>query len=1280
MAARQELKKPLLPHLSHKEPPDYLGNASWLGYLFFWCGFPLMKLGNSRALVPQDLPHCPAYCRSEMLVTDFLTIWESLKKSGKQSIVLALWKLFWKDILISGLTALCKGAGILSGPIFLYYFVDYASGNVRFKHEGVVLLAALAVTKLVELFAQRHWYFRVRILGAKLSSVMMASVYQKELALSSVGRQRYTSGEIVNLVAVDAYRLAELAFRLHWAWLVPMVLVGAFTIASVVVGLAALPALVIIIVVIVGFSPLIKAMQVAQRKFMEKQDERLRATTEVLQGMKVIKLQAWEEKFNLFLEEMRKEELNYLHETQQKKMYATIVYWLMPTFLTCLVFITCLLIGIPLKSTMVFTVLAIFRIIQDPVRMTPDVLSSFIQAHISFIRLENFLQEEELPEGEALATVGGSETITSDYVIRVDGASLRWHPEDPQPTLRALDVVIKRGEKVAVCGSVGAGKTSLLLALLGEMARSSGTVRICGRLAYVSQGAWIQSMSVRDNILFGELMEGPRYKRVVRACALEEDMKCFSHGDLTEIGERGTNLSGGQKQRIQLARAVYNDADIYLLDDPFSAVDAHTSSHLFHECVMGALKDKTVVLVTHQMEYLPFVDTILVMQDGEIRQAGSYNDLLAAGDVFEKLVSAHETALHTVVDDKQRTRVDVQKAEGSEAQFQKIQKRLSREESLSDLKQAGASPDQLVKDEEIAPGKVGLGPYVSYFQVSGARLVPIVLVLSQILFSGFQLFGNVWLAQGLSNEALSSQVLIGVYCALSVACMLAFALRSQMIVLFGLQASRSFFTKLMNSLMKAPMGFFDATPSGRILNRASVDMSVIDLDIPFAISFVLGMGFDFLCIVIVVCLVTWQMIFVIIPALVVTMIAQRYNETALQQLNRINSTTKAPIVNKSAETWIGSATIRAFRQSERFKRENLRLIDRDTCAYIYKFVLVEWKVLHIEFCSTIMLVMSACLVILDENISGGFTGLAVTYALAFGSSLVVCIIQQSLLAIFVVSVERIRQYLDLPREAPAVIESNRPPSNWPQRGEVVLDNLQIRYRERTPLVLKGISCTFHGGHKIGVVGRTGSGKTTLISALFRLVEPANGTIFIDGIDICSIGLHDLRFKLGIIPQEPVLFHGTVRTNLDPLNQYTDFEVWEALRKSKLDEVIQKLPLQLETPVSDQGENWSAGQRQLFCLGRVLLKRSQVLVLDEATASIDSATDAFLQRVIRDEFSACTVITVAHRIPTVIDSDMVLALRDGVAVEYDSPKKLIEQKNSLFALLVAEYWAQAGRTS
>eukprot|EP00250_Pteridium_aquilinum_P019390 c24411_g1_i1 orf=197-4072(-) len=1281
-ASHDDAKQPLLNKATHEEgrkalPPDYIGNANWFSYLIFRFPFPIMKLGYSKVLQLQDLPPCPAYCKSEVLVSHFLNIWEAQKKSGKQSIIVALAKTFWWEILTTGFTALLKGIGILSGPIFLYFIVEYASGLVRFKHEGIVLVVALGVIKILENFGQRHWYFGVRVLGSKVQSTLMAAIYQKELVLSSTGRQHYTSGEIVNYISVDAYRLCELAWRLHWGWLVPVVFIGAMAIAYVVVGVAMLPALVILVVGLVGLTPLIRSMQIAQRKFMEKQDERLRATTEILQGMKVIKLQAWEEKFNVFIQEKREMEFCYLSETQRKRNYATIVYWLMPMLLTCVVLLTCLLLHTSFTPTLIFTVLAIFRIIQDPVRMTPEVLAAFIQAQISFARLEKFLQEEELPEEEDLTNQNG-QSLTSEYAVRVDGACLSWIPNDPQPTLHDLNIVIKRGEKVAVCGPVGAGKSSLLLALCGEMPKLSGSVHLCGSVAYVSQTAWIQSITVRDNILFGKPFNKALYDRVVQACALQEDMKGFSHGDLTEIGERGINMSGGQKQRIQLARALYSDADIYLLDDPFSAVDAQTSSHLFHECVMGAMRDKTVVLVTHQMEFLTFVDSILVMQDGGIKQAGSYTDLMMAGDVFQKLVSAHEQALHSVIDDKPEKEEREPEKEGSNTQFQKIQKRLSREESLAEMGKEGAST-QLVQDEEVVAGKVGLKPYINYVQISRAGLVTAFLLLSQLVFSGVQLTSNLWLAQNVSNAAVSSLLLIGLYSVLSLVCVFAFALRSHLVVELGLRASKYFFSSLMMCIMKAPMGFFDATPSGRILNRVSVDISVIDLDIPFSYASLLGTTCDVLSIVIVTCIVTWEMVLVIVPVLVIAQLLQRFYAAAARELNRINSTTKAPIVNNSAETMSGSATIRAFKQSERFRRRNLELIDRDASAYLYKFASIEWMVLRIDLSCTVVLIIASCLVLFNGSVSGGFTGLAVTYALALNSSLVVFCIWQGFLAIFIVSVERIKQYLDLPKEAPAVVESNRPPAQWPEKGEVSLQRLQIRYREHSPLILKGITCTFYGGQKIGVVGRTGSGKTTLISALFRLVEPAHGKIYIDGIDIGSIGLHDLRFKLGIIPQDPVLFQGTVRTNLDPLNQYTDFDIWEALRKSQLLDVIEKLPLRLESPVSDRGENWSTGQRQLFCLGRVLLKQSRVLVLDEATASIDSATDALLQSVIREEFSACTVITVAHRIPTVIDSDMVLTLSNGVAVEFDSPKKLVDRKESHFAQLVAEYWAQAGRS-
>lgn len=1259
-------------HIVEKDVP--MQQANIFSRLSFHWVRPLLKLGNSRVLELKDVPGIPAQDRAEKNVQDFLKAWNARKGQKRNpSVCRALLQCYWRDVLHTGFLAFLKGAGTVAGPIFLYFFVDFAAGNVAFAHEGPILAACLFVVKMIENFSQRHWYFGVRRLGMKVQSAVMAAVYEKELRLSSAGKRRHATGEIVNYISVDAYRLSELIWWMHWTWMVPFEIVVSLGILFAVVGLATIPGLILIILFILLITPLIMSMQSCQAEFMAAQDERLRATSEILSGMKVIKLQAWEDKFKGFISRMRALEFKWLTGTQQKRNYATILYWLMPTIVTAVVLITCILMNMTLTTTIVFTVLATFRIIQDPIRTVPDVLSAIIQAHVAFQRLDLFLQEEELPAD----AVKKDTHCFSEYAIRVDSATLSWDPEDLKPSLRNINLVVKRGEKLAICGAIGSGKSTLLYSILGEIPKLQGSVEVSGRVAYVAQSAWIQTGSVRDNILFGLPYDEGRYRNAVRACALEQDMKSFSHGDLTEIGERGINMSGGQKQRIQLARAVYNDADIYVLDDPFSAVDAQTAATLFHDCVMGALHQKTVLLVTHQVEFLPAMDSILVMQDGEIRQAGTYKDLLESGDAFLRLVRAHEEALHSVTGNGHSHPHEEEGGAGLQKVGSLLPRRLSREEILEKANRADAST-QLVQEEGKESGDAGWKPYVDYILVAGGGLAIVGMVVTQFAFSAAQLYSNMWLATEVSNASISSSLLITVYGLVSTLSVLFFFFRSAIMVNLGLKASNSFFHGFTNAIMKAPMSFFDSTPSGRILNRASVDMSVLDLDIPFCFGFVLALVFDLLGIVIATAIATWEIILVVIPALLLVQYLQKYYAAAARELSRINSTTKAPIVNNSSETISGAATIRAFDMTRTFQKKNLVLIDDDASLYFHKHASLEWLIFRIELSCSVVVTAAALLVILKNNISPGFAGLAITYVLALNNCQIFLSWWQCMFAIFIVSVERIKQFMQLPMEAPAVIESNRPPAQWPSKGKVVLESLQIRYRENSPMVLKGITCSLEGGQKVGVVGRTGSGKTTLISAIFRLVEPCGGKIYIDDIDICSIGLHDLRFKLGIIPQEPVLFRGTVRTNLDPLNQYSDLEVWETLDKCQLGKVIRRLPLQLESPVADQGENWSAGQRQLFCLGRVLLKRSQVLVLDEATASIDSHTDALLQRLIRDEFSACTVITVAHRIPTVIDSDLVLALRDGYLVECAPPKRLIEQKASLFGQLVTEYWAQAGR--
>lgn len=1276
------LSDPLLKETAAEETKvTPLSKAGIFNRLTFKWLDPLLRLGYSKTLELKDIPHLASEDEAFTAQRAFEEAWELQKNKNplrKQTILKALSKCYWKDMVVTGIFAFMRSAATISGPLFLRSFVQFAGRKQSFKYEKFILVGGLFAVKLIESFSQRHWYFNSRRTGMQMRSALMAAVYQKQLRLSSLGRRRHATGEIVNYIAVDAYRFGEFPWWLHYGWTVPLQMCVAIGILFATVGLATIPGLLIIILTVILNNPLAKSLQKCQAEFMTAQDERLRVTSEILNSMKIIKLQAWEEKFKELIENLRAVEFQWLSSAQFNRTYGTILYWMSPIITASIVFAACAIIGNPpLTATTIFTVLATFRVIQEPVRILPDVLAILIQVKVSLDRLDKFLQDDELrPDVVERKSIAGSQ-----YTIKIYQGILSWDPESSLPTLKGINLQIKKGEKVAICGSVGSGKSALLYTILGEIPKISGDVQVYGSVAYVTQTAWIQSGTVRDNILFGKPMDKIQYKKAIKACALDKDIESFAHGDMTEIGERGLNMSGGQKQRIQLARAVYNDADIYLLDDPFSAVDAHTASTLFNDCVMGALAMKTVVLVTHQVEFLPAADKILVMEGGEIKQAGGYEQILVAGQTFEQLVNAHKEAMNSADPINYPASVGSQRTDLSPLELPRMQSAsaLVREESVTDI---SINTGQLIAEEEREKGDVGLQPYCDYIRVAGGALLLLCIVLSQGAFVVGQVASNYWLASAILNPNIDSGLLVGVYASISL-CSGAFVYgRARLVVLLSLRASKAFFSGMINSIFRAPMAFFDTTPVGRVLIRASSDMSLLDVDIAWAYSFVFSAASDLIGMIFIISLVTWQVLLVVIPVLFITRWIQMYYLASARELTRINGTTKAPVMNNAAETALGVVTIRAFNMVERFKEKNLNLIDTDASLFFHTNAAMEWLILRLESLGNIVLFTSALLLVSlpSSSITPGFAGLSLSYALSLTSCQVFMVQWQCNLANFVVSVERIKQYMKLPSEPPGIIDSSRPPVSWPSEGRIQLENLKIRYRPNAPLVLKGINCTFKGGKRVGVVGRTGSGKTTLISALFRLIEPAGGRILIDDLDICNIGLCDLRSKLSIIPQEPTLFKGTIRNNLDPLGLYSDHEIWEALQKCQMGNSFGDLPNQLDSSVSDEGENWSAGQRQLLCLGRVLLRRNRILVLDEATASIDSATDALLQKVIRHEFSNCTVITIAHRVPTVIDSDMVLTLSDGKLAEYDKPAKLMENKSSLFAKLVAEYWSNCSRSS
>ncbi|KAF8082272.1 hypothetical protein N665_0839s0012 [Sinapis alba] len=1146
----------------------------------------------------------------------------------------------------------------------LYVFVDYANSDHRDIRIGFFNLACLVLLKLVESLSMRHWYFAARRSGMRIRSALMVAVYKKQLKLSSLGRKKHSSGEIVNYIAVDAYRMGEFLWWFHSGWSVTLQLLLSTVVLFGVVGAGAFPGLILLLLCGLLNLPFAKMLKNSQTQFMMAQDKRLRSTSEILNSMKVIKLQSWEEEFKKQIESFRADEFKWLAKAQLTKAFGTFLYWLSPTIVSAVIFVACALLNsAPLNASTIFTVLATLRVMSEPVRLIPEAISAIIQVSVSFDRINNFLLGDELNIDEVERSV----LKTYGTVVDTQDSNFSWDPEIKIPTLTNINLDIKYGRTVAVCGPVGAGKSSLLHALLGEIPKASGTVKVSGSIAYVSQTSWIQSGTIRDNILYGNPMEARRYNAAIKACALDKDINDFRHGDLTEIGQRGLNLSGGQKQRIQLARAVYADTDVYLLDDPFSAVDAHTAGVLFHKCVEDSLREKTVILVTHQVEFLSKVDQILVMEEGRITQSGKYEDLLQMGTAFQQLVNAHNDA------------VTVLPLASNESLGDFTKEGMNREMGDVEIKEETTTMDirgiQLTQEEEKESGYVGLKPFLDYFRVSQGWFLLSATVLGQVGFVVFQAASTYWLALAIGIPKLSTTMVIGVYSIISTLSAGFVYSRAVTTVYLGLKASKSFFSGFTNAVFKAPMLFFDSTPVGRILTRASSDMNILDFDIPSAFILVVVPAVELTASLIVMTYVTWQVIIIALLALAATKVVQDYYLASARELIRINGTTKAPVMNYAAETSLGVVTIRAFGTVDRFFKSYLNLVDADASLFFLSNAAMEWVIMRIEILQNVTLFTCALLLILIPKgyITPGLVGLSLSYALTLTQTQVFLTRWYCTLSNSIISVERIKQYMSISEEPPAVVDGRRPPTSWPSNGTIHLQELKIRYRPNAPLVLKGISCTFREGTRVGVVGRTGSGKSTLISALFRLVEPASGCILIDGIDISKIGLKDLRMKLSIIPQEPTLFRGCIRTNLDPLGVYSDDEIWKALEKCQLKTTISNLPNKLDSSVSEEGENWSVGQRQLFCLGRVLLKRNKILVLDEATASIDSATDAIIQKTIREEFAECTVITVAHRVPTVIDSDMVMVLSFGDLVEYNEPWKLMET-DSYFSKLVAEYWS------
>lgn len=755
--------------------------------------------------------------------------------------------------------------------------------------------------------------------------------------------------------------------------------------------------------------------------------------------------------------------------------------------------------------------------------------------------------------------------------------------------------------------------------------------------------------------------------------ALRHDLELLPGGDLTEIGERGVNISGGQKQRVSMARAVYSNSDVYIFDDPLSALDAHVGRQVFEKCIKEELSAKTRVLVTNQLHFLSQVDRIILVHDGEIKEEGTFEELSERGPMFQKLME-NAGKMEDYTEAKHDEANNDKNAPKSVANGVLNQK----SKDTADPQKPKEGKSVLIKQEERETGVVSWNVLMRYKNALGGTWVVMILLTCYITTEVLRVSSSTWLSTWTdvsSSKRHGSGFYNLVYALLSFGQVLITLINSYCLIISSLYAAKRLHDAMLNSVLRAPMVFFHTNPLGRIINRFAKDLGDIDRNVAIFGNMFLSQVSQLLSTFVLIGIVSTMSLWAIMPLLVLFYGAYLYYQSTAREVKRLDSITRSPVYAQFSEALNGLSTIRAYKVHERMAGINGKSMDNNVRFTLVNMSANRWLAIRLETIGGLMIWLTATFAVMqngraeNQEAFASTMGLLLSYALNITGLLTGVLRLASLAENSLNAVERVGTYIDLPSEAPPVIEGSRPPPGWPSEGEIKFDDVVLRYRPELPPVLHGVSFIVPSSDKVGIVGRTGAGKSSMLNALFRIVELERGRILIDGYDIAKFGLADLRKVLGIIPQTPVLFSGTIRFNLDPFNEHNDADLWEALERAHLKDVVRRNPLGLDAEVSEAGENFSVGQRQLLSLARALLRRSKILVLDEATAAVDVRTDALIQKTIREEFKSCTMLIIAHRLNTIIDCDHILLLESGQVVEYDTPERLLLNEESAFSKMV-----------
>ena len=1167
-------------------------NTSYLARLYFWWTYPLMQSFQSAPLSPDSLMNLPP---------DFLRPSDRFHYSGH--LALDIRRAYFCEVLRLGAQGVLLSVLNFLLPLYIVY-VQFFIEQGRPVTEGLLSLVAVAVTMLLRALINSRQSLGLLRLRLILKNLLQHLIYSTALQL----REGVSVGQAVNVLQVDAARVADsvpwavnlLYYPFHFAFAVTML--------CYLLGVAALVGLAFFIALFVFNFYLERSIHRINLRIMECKDERMKQTTELLTNIRPLKMLNWEAALLSKVHSARMKESAVIKAYTRLRTAAASSMMSAPALAAMLMLVTFVSLGGELTVSAAFGTLSTVFLLQIPLREFPSSASNLNQALAAAKRVDAFLSREK---------VESRLTGESGLPVLLKSASFSF-TNTSEKVLHEVSLEVQPGEFVAVVGPVGSGKSGLLKAILGELHLHEGSFEVNGSVAYCgSIDSWIMNATIKDNIVIGREFSESRYQQVISACALLPDLQVLPAGDATEIGERGINLSGGQKARVALARAVYANADIYLLDDPLGAVDAHVRAHIFQRCFLGLLSGKTRVLATHSTEFTTQVNRVITLSKGMVEHIGTPTEAVwsPAEDIIQETVSAVEGG-------------------------------------------------RLVREEERPHGEVQWAVYKVYFRYCGGGIYVFLVLASVVCWVSARVGADLSLKYW--GETLSRRYMLS-FIALSMAVIVFLISRTWLVSIAGIRAGNQAHQTALTAVVRAPINlYFDVTPLGRLLNRLSKDLYDMDIDLPFNFGSVVSTYAVFTGMLVVsVIFVPWILLLVPVLAWLAGKCQTLYLAGA-NNTNRMLRNANSPLVHHFTETIGGLKVIRSLGLQSTSCQTNSHYVDLTDKIMFNNVGTTAWLDLMLNLITVLyFLAVTGFLLLEHERLSAGAIGLIIAYMLPLPRSITMNTQFTSRLKTNMVSMERVHQLTAIAPEAPLTTPLDQSLDLWPASGSIHFQDVSLRYRPNTPVVLKGLDFQVEGGEKVGIVGRTGSGKSSIVQALFRIVELQRGAIYIDGVNIVGVGLSKLRSAMTLIPQDPLLFKGTMQNNLDPFAK---------VAIDKLNATLASVGLGTFThasEIAEGGSNISSGERQLVCIARAALASTRILLMDEATSAVDQVTDETIHRLLRAQFSHCTILTIAHRLDTIMASDRVLVLEDGRLLEIGPPSQLAGDSASAFAKLLEE---------